>query len=129
MRLAEFVLANQEGILKRFDSFARTQKPAMHKAGSEALRNHARKMLEAITCDMREPQSPRQAREKSRGKAPAVAGAPLTAAEMHGGELEEMGFDLNQTFAEFRALRAAVTLMWLLTRPQFGKDGVDDGAL
>ncbi|MEP6872734.1 MAG: hypothetical protein ABI887_00050 [Burkholderiales bacterium] len=37
-----------------------------------------------------------------------------------------VGFDINQTLAEYRALRASVIRMWLESRPQLGSAGVAD---
>jgi hypothetical protein len=126
MRLAEFILTNQEPILEMFDSFAQKQTPAAVGADAKALRDHAAQILEAITADMREPETPQEASEKSRSAAPVSTGKPLTAAEEHGALREALGFDINQTVSEYRALRAAVTKLWLDSRPQLGKSGVDD---
>lgn len=126
MRLAEFIASNQEQILEMFDAFAQKQTPAAINADAKALRDHARQILDAITTDMREPETPPQASEKSTDSAPVSSGKPLTAAEEHGALRQALGFDINQTVAEYRALRAAVTKLWLESRPQLGKSGVED---
>jgi hypothetical protein len=126
MRLAEFIDANQERILEPFDSFAQRQAPAADGVDAKTLRDHARQILDAISADIRETQTPQEASEKSMGEAPVSLGHRLTAAEMHGALRQELGFDINQTVSEYRALRASVTRLWLESRPQLGKPAIDD---
>jgi signal transduction histidine kinase len=47
MRLAEFIERDIEGILREWEAFARTQLPAATGMNSEALRDHAREILQA----------------------------------------------------------------------------------
>jgi hypothetical protein len=126
MHLAEFIAMNQEPILEMFDSFAKKQTPAANGADAKALRDHARQILDAIATDMREPETPQEASEKSQHAASGLTGKPQTAAEEHGASREALGFDINQTVSEYRALRASVIKLWLESRPQLGKSGVDD---
>ena len=126
MGLAEFIIANQEAILAEFDAFARTQTPASTSMSTAALRDHAGQVLIAIAIDIRQRQSPWQESEKSKGHAPDVAGATPTAAQTHGDMRATVGFDINQTLAEYRALRASVIRMWLESKPQLGSAGAAD---
>jgi hypothetical protein len=57
MRLADFILARLEPILVEWEAFAATLLPAAARMDSEALRDHAKAMLEAIATDLSLEQS------------------------------------------------------------------------
>jgi signal transduction histidine kinase len=126
MGLSEFIVANQEAIVAECEAFARTLLPAAAALDRETLRDHAAQILSAIAADMKQPQTPLQQAEKSKGRALHTPGAPATAAEMHGALRAEVGFDVNQTAAEYRALRAAVMRLWLRSSPLLGSAEVDE---
>ena len=109
MRLLDFIRKNVDVILDQWDEFAKAM-PNAQKMSSIALRDHARGILNAITKDLEQAQSPAEQEEKSKGKAPH----PLlvTEAELHGVSRFAEGFDVNETMAEFRALRASVLRLW-----------------
>jgi signal transduction histidine kinase len=113
-RLARFIRDNTEPILAEWETFARS----LH-AGEmnvEALRDHAKEMLLVIAADLERPQSELAQDEKARGERDADdAGEPkdLTAAQEHGSGRAGSGFTVGQMVAEFRALRASVTRLWL----------------
>jgi diguanylate cyclase (GGDEF)-like protein/PAS domain S-box-containing protein len=109
MRLLDFIRANPELILDQWDKFAREILDAQ-KLGPATLRDHARGILEAITLDIEHAQSSAQQEEKSKGRGPH----PLlvTEAELHGVTRFAEGFNVNESIAEFRALRASVLRLW-----------------
>ena len=113
MKLSEFIQANLETILHEWEAFARTLLPAAASMSTIALRDHARQILLAIAADMRTHQDNRQQKEKSLGHGPESPDAPDTAATIHGGLRHEVGFDLVQLVAEYRALRASVLRLWV----------------
>ncbi len=113
MRLADFILARLEPILAEWESFAATLLPAAANLDGEALRDHAKAMLEAIAEDLSHEQSREAQQLKSKGLAPIVDGAPPTAAQTHATLRARDGFDINQLTAEYRALRATVLRLWL----------------
>lgn len=113
MKLSEFIQANLETILQEWEAFARTLLPAAASMNASALRDHARQILLAIAADMRTHQDNRQQREKSLGHGLEPLDAPDTAATIHGGLRHEVGFDLVQLVAEYRALRASVLRLWV----------------
>ena len=76
-----------------------------------ALRDHAKQMLETIARDIETAQSPREQEAKSKGLKPDAPGPSAAAA--HGALRQQIGFDLGQLVAEFRALRASVLRIWL----------------
>jgi signal transduction histidine kinase len=121
MGLSEFITADTDRIMSEFEAFALQQLPAAADMDVAALRNHARQILRAIALDMQQPQTKRQQREKSMGHAPQVEGVDSSAAEIHGGLRAASGFDVNQTAAEYRALRASVIRLWMESEPTLGR--------
>ena len=99
MRLADFILANREPILREWEAFARTCGPASGTMDLRALRDHASAMLSAIAADLSTPQSSHEQSEKSRGLGPTEESAPATAAEQHGAGRAVSGFTLEQMIA------------------------------
>ena len=124
MGLSEFITREAARIMAEFEAFAMQQLPAAAEMDVAALRDHARQVLEAIALDMRQPQTRREQREKSMGHAPRVAGADASAAEIHGELRAAAGFDVNQTAAEYRALRASVIRLWMESGPTLGREEV-----
>jgi signal transduction histidine kinase len=123
MGLARFITENSDLILEEFVGFAGEQLPAAASMDFKALRDHASEVLTAIALDMRQPQTMREQHEKSMGHAPGKVGAE-TAAETHGFQRAAAGFDVKQTVAEYRALRASVLRLWFKTAPALGRDDV-----
>ncbi len=108
MRLGEFILENEETIAAEWEAFACTLLPAAANMASLALRDHVLQILEAIARDLSASQTREEQSEKSKGRAPQVAGAPDTAAQTHAVLRAHSGFDINQLVSEYRALRASV---------------------
>ena len=121
MGLADFITLEWARIMAEFEAFATQQLPAAADMDGVALRDHARQVLEAIAADMRQPQTKREQREKSLGH---VDSEGVAAAEIHGSMRAASGFDVNQTAAEYRALRASVIRLWMETGPKLGRDEV-----
>jgi signal transduction histidine kinase len=125
MGLSEFITLNKEAILSECEAFAQTLLPAAANMSTTALRDHAAQVLAAIALDMTQPQTKREQRQKSKGLAPSSGDdEALTAAEIHGELRATAGFDVNQTTAEYRALRASVTRLWFESNPQLGREEV-----
>ncbi len=124
MGLSEFITVNKEAILSECEAFARTLLPAAADMDTAALRDHAAQVLAAIAADMRQPQTKSEQHEKAQGNAPQNEAHPSTAAEIHGALRAAAGFDVNQTTAEYRALRASVTRLWFDSGPKLGRDEV-----
>lgn len=124
MGLSDFIILNSELILSEFVAFACTQLPAAGEMDTAALKDHAAQVLAAIALDMKQPQTRRQQRDKSQGLGPPAADDAHEAAEIHGTLRAAAGFDVNQTVAEYRALRASVLRLWFDSKPQLGRDEV-----
>jgi signal transduction histidine kinase len=119
--LADFITLEADRIMSEFEAFALQQLPAAANMDGTALRDHARQILVAIALDMQQPQTRRQQREKSLGHASQADNFDSSAAETHGGLRAAAGFDVNQTAAEYRALRASVIRLWMETAPTLGR--------
>ena len=121
MGLSDFITLESETIMAEFEAFALQQLPAAADMDVAALRDHARQVLEAVARDMLQPQTKHEQREKSLGHS---TGAGVEAAEIHGAMRADSGFDVNQTAAEYRALRASVIRLWMESGPRLGRDEV-----
>ena len=114
-RLSRFIRDNAEPILAEWEAFARSL-PGGSTMDVAALRDHAKEMLLVIAGDLERPQSDRAQDEKARGERDADdahAARGTTAAQEHGTGRAGSGFTVGQMVAEFRALRASVTRLWL----------------
>ena len=110
--LSSFIRAKTEPILAEWETFARSL-PGGEAMNVAALRDHAKEMLLAIATDLERPQSDRAQDEKARGGSDAGTARDTTAAQEHGTGRAGSGFTIGQMVAEFRALRASVTRLWL----------------
>lgn len=126
MGLSDFIAANNALIVDECEAFARTLGPAAEDMDREALRDHIGEVLVAIALDMKIPQTEWERSEKSKGHSPEDADAPEPAAETHGALRAASGFDVSQTAAEYRALRASVIRLWLRTSPTLGPPQVEE---
>src|SRR3954469_4744547 len=124
MGLSEFITLESARIMSEFEAFALQQLPAAADMDVAALRDHAAQVLAVIALDMRQPQTKFQQREKSLGHGPRVVGADSSPAELHGELRAAAGFDVNQTAAEYRALRASVIRLWMESGPTLGREEV-----
>ncbi len=98
-------------ILSAWEAFAASLLPGREMRPA-ALRDHAQEILEAIAIDMDSPQTREEQMRKSQGHAEEAAGAGATAAQTHARLRAEWAFDVNETVAEYRALRASVLRLW-----------------
>ncbi len=69
MRLCEFIRTHPDAIEREWEQFARTLTPFAASLSVSTLRDHLRKILQAITDDMASSQTSAQQQEKSEGKA------------------------------------------------------------
>jgi signal transduction histidine kinase len=123
--LARFIRDNAEPILAEWETFARSL-PGGDAMNVAALRDHAKEMLAAMAADLERPQSDRAQDEKARGERDAGRTRDATAAQEHGTGRAGSGFTIGQMVAEFRALRASVTRLWLAARPDVAHADLTD---
>jgi signal transduction histidine kinase len=124
-RLSRFIRDNIAPIIAEWETFARSL-PGTEAMDVAALRDHAKEMLLAIAADLERPQSDRAQDEKARGEHDAGAARDTTAAQEHGTGRAGSGFTVGQMVAEFRALRASVTRLWLVENDGMGKSDFTD---
>ena len=124
-RLSRFIRDNAEPILAEWETFARSL-PGGGAMNVAALRDHAKEMLLAIAADLERPQSDRAQDEKARGGSDAGAARDTTAAQEHGTGRAGSGFTVGEMVAEFRALRASVTRLWLAEEAEWAHTDLTD---
>ena len=125
MHLSQFIQTRIDTIVTEWEQFARSLPPGRAMTPL-ALRDHGREILLGIAADMQRPQSDQQRTLQAEdiGAASRPAG---TAAGEHGALRQMAGFDLVQLFAEFRALRTSVMLLWKhCDRAAVTRDALDD---
>jgi signal transduction histidine kinase len=110
MRLADFILAETETILQKWEEFARSIEPPALTMTSKELRNHAAAMLKTIAEDLGTSQTKEEQFTKSIGK--SAPGRGDAAGQLHGIAREQSGFTIEQMVSEYRALRASVLQLW-----------------
>jgi signal transduction histidine kinase len=120
MGLSDFIIQHSSEILSEFVEFAKTQLPAADAMDVDSLRDHAAEVLADIAKDMKQPQTPREQFDKSQGSLDDKFNAS-GAAEIHGTLRAAAGFNVNQTAAEYRALRASVLRLWFESNPVLGR--------
>ena len=104
MQIADFIEHAKDEILAESVAYARTIL-SLRNEDDAILRNHLPKVLQAISADLRTPQSRTESIQKSHGLAPIVPGAAASAAETHGVMRARSGLHVEQLAAEYRALR------------------------
>jgi signal transduction histidine kinase len=124
-RLARFIRDHAEPILAEWETFARSL-PSGGTMDVAALRDHAKEMLLAIAADLERPQSERAQAEKALGGRDAGAARDATPAQEHGTGRAGSGFTVGQMVAEFRALRASVTRLWIAEKPDQASTNLTD---
>lgn len=111
MRLSEFILDDLEPILQDWETFAASLLEPNQRMDKIALRDHVKEILKAIAVDLTEPQTEWAEKQKSKGNSDFLD-AKGHASITHGKERLALGFSLNETVAEYRALRASVIRRW-----------------
>jgi signal transduction histidine kinase len=118
MRLADFIRDNHEPILREWEAFARTLRPAAEGMSKAGLRDHADEILTATLSDMESLESVAEKSAKSRGHEPkATDEHPGALGQLHATLRIEAGFTLTQVVAEHRALRASILRLWAKPHP------------
>jgi signal transduction histidine kinase len=134
MRLAEFILSNEEPILAEWESFARSIVAGEH-LDQLTLRDHAGEILQATARDMKSPQTAAERSKRSRGQeSPRDSGGVNSAhdsaldgaSDAHAVDRLGQGFDMLEVMSEYRALRASVLQLWRDSGPDADDRDVED---
>lgn len=109
IRLLTFIERNHERIIEQWERFA-SSIPSARRLDPIVLRDHAVGILHTISSDLKVAQTSFEQSEKSKGRAPQSVYD--TQAELHAVDRVAVGFTVNDTVSEFRALRASVLQLW-----------------
>ncbi len=110
MRLAAFIRAHTEPIMREWENFALTLISQSHSASPLALRDHIEELLVFIADDIQSPQTESEQKQKSHGK--KLPDVRSSAAEIHAAVRLSGGFNMDQMVSEYRSLRASVIRLW-----------------
>lgn len=114
MSLSAFIRHQRIAILDEWTKFA-SGLPCEHPRDLPVLRDHAAAILEIVARDLEQVQSMAQQHQKSHGRGPAAE--RTSPASLHGAARLSEGFSVNDTMAEYRALRASVLRLWGQAEP------------
>ena len=112
MRLAQFIRSEMQAILAEWDAFARSIEPGGKAIHELDLRNDAERLLRSIADDVDSAQSAAQQTAKSRGGVAVSTQGIDPSATTHAEQRIQVGMDIDQLIAEYRALRASVLRLW-----------------
>lgn len=130
MRLADFILSNEESILVEWESFARSIGAGEHLDPS-ALRDHAGQILRATARDMNSPQTAAERAKRSKGvensrESDSQDDSLDGASDAHAVDRLGLGFNILEVMSEYRALRASVLQLWRDSKPSADDRDIED---
>ncbi|WP_373060273.1 RsbRD N-terminal domain-containing protein [Zunongwangia sp. H14] len=111
MNLSAFIRQNQNLIADEWIDFATDNIIPAGKMEREEVKDHVKQILDRIIEDMDSLQTNNEQRIKSHGNK-ELNSAETNAANQHGEQRLDFGFDFMQLSSEFRALRASVLRLW-----------------
>lgn len=111
MKFAHFIKEHKEEITDEWVKYAQDNINGAIKMQLEEVRDHIKQMLDRIVESMETSQSDVQQEKKSKGNKDMRAGESK-AANQHGEQRADEGFDATELSSEFRALRASVLRLW-----------------
>lgn len=111
MKFAYFIKSHSEEIINEWVKFASDNIRGVSKLQPEEVRDHIKQMLERIVESMETAETDAQQEKKSKGNKIMQIGES-EAANQHGEQRADVGFDLMELSSEFRALRASVLRLW-----------------
>ena len=111
MKLAHFIKNHKEDITTEWVMFAEENISCVKELNIEEVRDHILQMLNRIVESMETSENNEEQEKKSKGNQKMGSGESL-AANQHGEQRADVGFDLMELSSEFRALRASVLRLW-----------------
>jgi signal transduction histidine kinase len=124
--LSDFIRQNLDALLDDWERFAKSVDLSGRNLTVDELRDDAKMILGAIADDMAESQTEEEQQDKSHGKRPHHAPIITQYAQSHAMERLSLGFSLNETLAEYRALRASVIRHWTAQMQQADRAKLDE---
>ena len=111
MKLAHYIKNHKEDITDEWVEFAQENINCVSRLQLEEVRDHIKQMLERIVESMETSETEAQQEIKSKGNKQMSSGESK-AANQHGEQRADKGFDAMELSSEFRALRASVLRLW-----------------
>lgn len=111
MKFTQFIKQHKEEITDEWVQFARENIKGINKLELEEVQDHIKQMLDRIVESMETSETDAQQEEKSKGNNDLGSGESK-AANQHGEQRADVGFDIMDLSSEFRALRASVLRLW-----------------
>lgn len=111
MKLTLFIKNHKEDISKEWVKYARENIHGINKIELDEVQDHISQMLDRVVVSMETLETAAQQEEKSKGQKNMDARESM-AANQHGEQRADIGFDLMDLSSEFRALRASILRLW-----------------
>lgn len=111
MKFAHFIKNHHEDITNEWVKFAQENISDVNKLHIEEVRDHIKQMLDRIAENMEISETDVQQEKKSKGNKKMLDGESK-AANQHGEQRADVGFNIMELSSEFRALRASVLRLW-----------------
>ena len=111
MKFAQFIKNHKKDITNEWVKFAKDNINGVNKLKPEEVRDHISQMLDRIVENMETSETDAQQEKKSKGNKRTLSG-DSKAANQHGEQRADVGFNLMELSSEFRALRASVLRLW-----------------
>lgn len=111
MKFSHFIKNNKEDIINEWVEFARENINGVKKLKPDEVRDHIIEMLDRIVKSMETAENDNQQEIKSKGNK-KVSSVESMAANQHGQQRADVGFDIMELSSEFRALRASILRLW-----------------
>lgn len=111
MKLAQFIRNHKVDITEEWVKFAQDNISGVNKMELEEVKDHIKQMLERIVESMETSETDVEQEKKSKGNKNMRIGESR-AANLHGEQRADVGFDIMELSSEFRALRASVLRLW-----------------
>lgn len=111
MKFTHFIKNHKEEITNEWVKFAQENINGVNKLELEEVRDHIKQMLARIVESMETSETDVEQENKSKGNKSMQTGES-EAANQHGEQRADVGFDIMELSSEFRALRASVLRLW-----------------
>lgn len=111
MKLTDFIKNHKEDITTEWVKFAKDNIDGIKELNLIEVQDHIKQMLDRIVDSMETLETDDQQEIKSKGNKNMLSGESK-AANQHGAQRADVGFDIMELSSEFRALRASVLRLW-----------------
>ena len=117
MKFTDFIKNHKEDITTEWVKFAQDNIDGIKELELDEVQDHIKQMLDRIVISMETSETNAQQESKSKGNKSMRFGESK-AANQHGAQRADVGFDIMELSSEFRALRASVLRLWEANRKE-----------